>query len=145
MTCIQSIFNLLDCQENEELLGTQGVTELNMMTFMGIIEERINELLQANTYIMNGKQFDERENNKMFAEKLHFGHFFGGATSMQQYQLSGGASAVMNLTNGSGRRFSDNGGAEEEDDDDEEDEEDEKPMGIEEFKARVMNGKKAKR
>ena len=45
MTCIQSIFNLLDCESNSELLGTQGVTELNMMTFMGIIEQRINELL----------------------------------------------------------------------------------------------------
>lgn len=49
----------------------------------------------------------------------------------------------MNLTNGSGRKFSDNGGSD--DEDEEEDEEDEKPMGIEEFKARVMHGKKAKR
>jgi len=83
MTCIQSIFNLLDCESNSELLGTQGVTELNMMIFMGIIEQRINELLQANTYILNGKQYDERDNNVLFAEKMHFGQFFGGASSMQ--------------------------------------------------------------
>jgi DNA-binding protein YbaB len=38
MTCVQQIFNLLDCEENAELLGTQGVTESNMMTYMGIVE-----------------------------------------------------------------------------------------------------------
>ena len=38
MTCVQQIFNLLDCEENAELLGTQGVTEINMMTYMGIVE-----------------------------------------------------------------------------------------------------------
>jgi hypothetical protein len=48
---VQQIFNLLDCEENAELLGTQGVTEINMMTYLGIVEQRINEIMQANAYI----------------------------------------------------------------------------------------------
>jgi len=53
MTCVQQIFNLIECDEEShiDLLGTQGVTENNMMTYMGIVEQRINEILQANTYI----------------------------------------------------------------------------------------------
>ena len=65
MACVQQIFNLVDCDETQhiDLLGTQGVTESNMMTYLGIVEQRINEILQANTYIMNQKQFDSDENN----------------------------------------------------------------------------------
>jgi coiled-coil domain-containing protein 63/114 len=37
---IENIFNVIQCdvKAHQELLGTQGVTESNMMTYMGIIE-----------------------------------------------------------------------------------------------------------
>lgn len=45
---IQSIFNKIGCNTpaNLEMLGNEGVTENNMMQFLGIIEQRTNEILQ---------------------------------------------------------------------------------------------------
>lgn len=85
-----------------------------MMTYLGIIEQRINELLQANSYIGQQKQFDSKESLNF--EKINF----SGINPM--------GNKALNLE------------TESEDDDSEEDE-DEKPMGVEEFKARVMHGK----
>lgn len=46
---IQSIFNKIGCDNKvvSEMLGSQGVVESNMMQYLGIIEQRTNELLQA--------------------------------------------------------------------------------------------------
>eukprot|EP00002_Diphylleia_rotans_P012183 TRINITY_DN2383_c0_g1_i6.p1 TRINITY_DN2383_c0_g1~~TRINITY_DN2383_c0_g1_i6.p1 ORF type:complete len:540 (-),score=149.72 TRINITY_DN2383_c0_g1_i6:74-1693(-) len=45
---IQSIFNRIGCNTSTiaELLGNQGVTESNMMQYLGIIEQKANEILQ---------------------------------------------------------------------------------------------------
>ena len=45
---IQSIFNKIGCNTpaNLEMLGNEGVTENNMMQYLGIIEQRTNEILQ---------------------------------------------------------------------------------------------------
>eukprot|EP00282_Hemiselmis_andersenii_P000355 CAMPEP_0114125892 /NCGR_PEP_ID=MMETSP0043_2-20121206/9539_1 /TAXON_ID=464988 /ORGANISM="Hemiselmis andersenii, Strain CCMP644" /LENGTH=555 /DNA_ID=CAMNT_0001218841 /DNA_START=54 /DNA_END=1719 /DNA_ORIENTATION=- len=45
---IQSIFNKIGCDKSalSDMLGTTGVTESNMMQYLGIIEQRTNELLQ---------------------------------------------------------------------------------------------------
>jgi len=45
---IQSIFNKIGCDKAalSDMLGTTGVTESNMMQYLGIIEQRTNELLQ---------------------------------------------------------------------------------------------------
>jgi len=45
---IQSIFNKIGCNTpaNMEMLGNEGVTESNMMQYLGIIEQRTNEILQ---------------------------------------------------------------------------------------------------
>lgn len=45
---IQSIFNKIECDKSalSDMLGTTGVTESNMMQYLGIIEQRTNELLQ---------------------------------------------------------------------------------------------------
>jgi len=45
---IQSIFNKIGCNTpaNMEMLGNEGVTETNMMQYLGIIEQRTNEILQ---------------------------------------------------------------------------------------------------
>jgi len=45
---IQSIFKKIGCDTpaNMEMLGNEGVTESNMMQYLGIIEQRTNEILQ---------------------------------------------------------------------------------------------------
>lgn len=45
---IQSIFNKIGCSQSavSEMLGNAGVTESNMMQYLGIIEQRTNEILQ---------------------------------------------------------------------------------------------------
>jgi len=60
---IQNIFSVIECdaEAHQELLGSQGVTESNMMTYMGIIEQRINEILQAYAYIQAQKVKDEED------------------------------------------------------------------------------------
>lgn len=55
---IQSIFVKIGCHTPAvaELLGAQGVTETNMMQYLGIVEQRINELLHAYAAIMRGDE-----------------------------------------------------------------------------------------
>jgi predicted nucleic acid-binding Zn-ribbon protein len=45
---VQSIFDRIGCNTEsvQETLGTHGVTESNMMQYLGIIEQRTNEILQ---------------------------------------------------------------------------------------------------
>lgn len=45
---IQNIFENIGCANEHtlELVGTHGVTESNMMQYLGIIEMRTNEILQ---------------------------------------------------------------------------------------------------
>lgn len=44
---IQNIFDNIGCanEHTHELVGTHGVTESNMMQYLGIIEMRTNEIL----------------------------------------------------------------------------------------------------
>ncbi len=46
---IEALFNLLECDEDDttELLGNAGVTESNLMIYLGIIEMKITEMLQC--------------------------------------------------------------------------------------------------
>jgi hypothetical protein len=46
---IQSIFAKIGCDKNalSETLGSTGVTETNMMQYLGVIEQRCNELMHA--------------------------------------------------------------------------------------------------
>ena len=46
---IQSIFLKLGCDKSSlsEMMGTEGVSETNMMQYLGIIEHRANQLLQV--------------------------------------------------------------------------------------------------
>ena len=45
---ITSIFNKIGCSNaaNRELLGDQGVNESNMLAYLGVIEERANDVLK---------------------------------------------------------------------------------------------------
>jgi hypothetical protein len=55
--CISKISKVVECDEsqNQELLGHQGITESNMFVYMGMVEARINEILQAYVYIQTKK------------------------------------------------------------------------------------------
>ena len=46
---IQSIFTKIGCDKNalSETLGSTGVTETNMMQYLGVIEQRCNELMHS--------------------------------------------------------------------------------------------------
>lgn len=63
--CISKISKVVDTDEtlNQDLLGHQGITESNMFVYMGMVEQRINEILQAYAYIQArrnaGFLFDE--------------------------------------------------------------------------------------
>jgi hypothetical protein len=45
---IQSIFDRIGCNTESlpELIGSTGVTESNIMLYLGVIEQRTNEVLQ---------------------------------------------------------------------------------------------------
>ena len=47
-SCIQSLYEKIGCQNSagQEMLGNNGVTESNMMQYLGVIEQRTNEILQ---------------------------------------------------------------------------------------------------
>jgi len=49
---IQSVYDKIGFNDEKvnEILGNSGVTESNMMQYLGVIEQRVNELLQI--YIM---------------------------------------------------------------------------------------------
>lgn len=58
---VESIFATLECNTDDydDLLGTQGVTETNMMVYLGIIEQNINEIIQAYAFIKLQKFKDD--------------------------------------------------------------------------------------
>lgn len=93
-----------------------------MMTYMGIIEQRINEILQCYAYIQQQRQLDDADAK---LEQLNF------------------AGAGPNIAPSHGPlRIEPPSFGEDLSDDDLSDEASEKPLGIEEFKQRVENSKK---
>jgi hypothetical protein len=46
---IENLFGLLDCDydKHAQVLGQKGVTESNLMSYLGIIEQRMTEVLQV--------------------------------------------------------------------------------------------------
>ena len=56
-SCIQKISEVVECDEklNQDLLGHQGITESNMFVYMGMVEQRINEILQAYAFVQSKK------------------------------------------------------------------------------------------
>ena len=58
---MDSLFTKIDCDRSAitDLLGGQaGITDLNLMQFLGIIEQRVNELLHLQTFILLKEQED---------------------------------------------------------------------------------------
>lgn len=134
-----------------------------MMTFMGIIEQRINELLQANKFIQIQHSKLHHDDGTTTGGASTAYHKIGGfSTHMSKLNLStnklhqstnqlhagmqhmgvhkaqispNDAVAIKQQFNAESAGSGNSDNSDEEDDDDN----DEKPMGIEEFKARVMN------
>merc|ERR1719399_885521 len=56
---IQSIFNRLGCTPPDSVGSNNTVTETNMMQYMGIIEQRTNEILQLYAALQEGNEDEE--------------------------------------------------------------------------------------
>ena len=58
---IQSIFERIGCNTEvvPELIGSTGVTESNMMQYLGVIEQRTNEVLQMYAACQTKGAFDQ--------------------------------------------------------------------------------------
>merc|ERR1711966_639488 len=58
---IHSIFSNIGCNMTgvSEVLGTGGVTEGNIMTYLGLIEQRANEMLAVHNQIMKQREGEE--------------------------------------------------------------------------------------
>ena len=55
---IESLFGKVNCDKNaiDDMLGTnQGVTDTNLLQYLGVIEERTNELLLTQAYVNSQK------------------------------------------------------------------------------------------
>jgi len=61
---VETLFNNLECDKTlaQELSGGQGVTESNLMTFLGIIEERVNLIMMHYYRIIDEKNLEEQMN-----------------------------------------------------------------------------------
>ena len=59
-TGIESLFNKINCDRSaiDDMLGAAtGVTDSNMIQYLGIIEQRTNELLAIQTYVTTKVSF----------------------------------------------------------------------------------------
>jgi len=59
---VESLFNKINCERSaiDDMLGAQaGVTDQNMLQYLGIIEERTNQLLLIQTYVNSQKDPDD--------------------------------------------------------------------------------------
>lgn len=63
---IKSIFDRIGCNNEsvQEIIGTHGVTESNMMQYLGIIEQRTNEILQMYSACQQKGTFDTNQQQK---------------------------------------------------------------------------------
>lgn len=58
---IHSIFTNIGCNMNgvSEVLGTGGVTEGNIMTYLGLIEQRVNEMLNIQHQVLKAREGED--------------------------------------------------------------------------------------
>ena len=70
---IQSIFAKIGCDKNalSETLGSTGVTETNMMQYLGVIEQRCNELMHAFT-LKSSQQSEAKADSGRHPSSAHF-------------------------------------------------------------------------
>ncbi len=57
-TGIESLFSKINCDRSaiDEMLGAQsGVTDQNMLQYLGIVEEKTNQLLLIQAYLLSQK------------------------------------------------------------------------------------------
>lgn len=64
---IKSIYNRMgvDHEELRELLGSHGITESNMMQYLGVIENKTNELIETYQISKKGKNSDNSQTKVM--------------------------------------------------------------------------------
>ena len=122
---IQSIFNKIGCNTaaNMDLLGNEGVTEANMMQYLGIIEQRTNEILQ----LYAATQAQARDADAPGGAAMT--HILG-----QGPQLPAGSNSITIQPPSTG----DDDGLDS--DDDSADEDEDRPFSRDELKAKTIRG-----
>ncbi|KAL1504879.1 hypothetical protein AB1Y20_008649 [Prymnesium parvum] len=125
---IQSIFNKIGCNTpaNMEMLGNEGVTESNMMQYLGIIEQRTNEILQlyASTQAQAREGAVDAQGNPLPTVTSILG---------QGPQLPAGQNQISIQPPTTADEAYDS-------EEDSEDEEDDRPFSRDELKAKTMRG-----
>mmetsp|Transcript_7500 Transcript_7500/g.17164 ORF Transcript_7500/g.17164 Transcript_7500/m.17164 type:complete len:387 (+) Transcript_7500:3-1163(+) len=122
---IQSIFNKIGCNQSSvsEMLGNAGVTESNMMQYLGIIEQRTNEILQMYAAI----QMQQAGASSDHVAQQSLANMLG-----QGPQTPAGSTMVAINPPSAG----DEGGSDEDSDGDDED----RPLSREELRAKTLRG-----
>ena len=123
---IASIFKKIGCDTpaNMELLGNEGVTEGNMMQYLGIIEQRTNEILQLYAATQAREGVLDAQGNPVPAVSSILG---------QGPQLPAGRNAITIQPPSATDEAYD---SEEDSDDEDED----RPYSLDELKAKTMRG-----
>ena len=123
---VQSIFSKIGCNtpENMGLLGNEGVTENNMMQYLGIIEQRTNEILQLYAATQAREGVLDAQGNPVPAVSSILG---------QGPQLPAGRNAITIQPPSATDEAYD---SEEDSDDEDED----RPYSLDELKAKTMRG-----
>ena len=133
-TGIHSIFSRIGCASTnvEEMLGNQGVTESNMMQYLGLIEQRTSEILQlyANSQQAsgNGGSSEEADHKNKGSPSRTGGYKYGeprlGIKQAPHPRLSVPPPAFDDFS----------------DDDESEQEDDERPLTRDELERKTMRG-----
>merc|ERR1711871_1565924 len=113
---IHSIFSNIGCNMTgvSEVLGTGGVTEGNIMTYLGLIEQRANEMLAVHNQILKQREGEEGR----------------GASTVAGPQSAAGATHINILPPTTGDEY--------EEEEESDDEEETRPLTREELKARAQ-------
>jgi len=133
---IQSIFAKIGCDKSalSETLGSTGVTETNMMQYLGVIEQRCNELMHS--FSLKGTQHaDSKADGGRHAAPV--AAHSRAADSSAVLSAGGGPQAPAGSTviNIEPPAIGDDNNSDDDSDDDEE-----RPMSRDELKAKTLRG-----
>eukprot|EP00742_Colponemidia_sp_Colp-10_P000533 GILJ01000580.1.p1 GENE.GILJ01000580.1~~GILJ01000580.1.p1 ORF type:complete len:574 (-),score=156.25 GILJ01000580.1:1098-2819(-) len=132
---IDSIFNRIGCNTSavQEMLGNQGVTDSNIMQFLGIIEQKTNDLLQKYSnqqqQKLTGASAEEGDDAVSAPQSTTVSNMNLGLSS----SLVPGGQPIKIEPPSTGDDFSDNEESEGDDDD-------ERPLTREELKQKTLQG-----
>jgi len=134
---IQSIFAKIGCDKNalSETLGSTGVTETNMMQYLGVIEQRCNELMHS--FSLKSSQPEGKSEAGRHAPSISSAAHGRSGEAAASLSVGAGPQAPAGSTviNIEPPAIGDDNNSDDESDDDEE-----RPMSRDELKAKTLRG-----